>query len=840
MKNLILKKSIASFFLVAVLVSQTFFGIQYLVRPTPAQALFGIGDITFSFNTEIASPYQVFKDIGTAAAKRIAKSYIDKYLGKFVDQLLDKYKIKNYLYYASMLDMYYLNQYIGDQIGDPDLRQVYLTLANNVKINIYTNSEVEKRKQKESLQQFQEIKTKYHEDNGGISSQQVLYPDPNMSDLEYFDMLGAYFSNPEEASEEALRGSFSKMVGSAREAADREIANSNGVKNERTRQEQVVNGVRTVQHIISNPSFFVQELARGGVDQLFANSADANNIWSTVGSLVGNFVFKKLDLLTAGSDSNSNVIQEYPTSPLDPNSPTLGETIDMDGDGFPEGEDVDGDGALESPEDVCFHGGVPGVDLGCTQSRNVSSSAFFTPLCQGLDQAIDALSRYSDFITVNEGHLNSGGGKFRDESYPNIWARRSQEVSSKIDDLIRAVSAYRNPNLDAIEIRVGKFSYFMNKITESLAKDGDIDINTGSGNGIGGINNLQRSVASQVNYLENLREALGKCEDPDTLAMSEVEPPDDIIFEPSCEVPATARGNDAGAPTTVPNINEVVFREAPQVAGWDQTGNLSSVTADEELITLSYDKANTWPSVLYGTDPSGQEVRAVANPWILVWRGGAWQATTFSWMKPGQFGKAVDEVSCGGPAGSPTLGDFKPVAGETYGFMVSMIARDAALSAQQAALNGGKQERTNILMYRWTTGGTGTPPGPGPGGVCSDNGAGNINYANSVQAGINYLNTNNPNGVADLMNTEAGGNTYLEALATYLQSAAGGGFRATANVVNGNNIPHRGELIAIWREGDVTVERYDAVRDSRSGNLQMRVAATGGNFTGDIPIICTY
>jgi hypothetical protein len=109
---------------------------------------------------------------------------------------------------------------------------------------------------------------------------------------------------------------------------------------------------------------------------------------------------------------------------------------------------------------------------------------------------------------------------------------------------------------------------------------------------------------------------------------------------------------------------------------------------------LEYDKAGNWPAV-----DIGNGTLAVANPWIMVWRQGAWHATTFSWMRPNQFDKDVADVFCGGASGSQTLGDFLPTAGQTYMFMVSTIARDAAFSALQ-----GTHERTNILAYTWPAG----------------------------------------------------------------------------------------------------------------------------------------
>lgn len=827
MKFKTLKKLIAGFFVATVLLSHSFFGLNYLTQPKPAQAFLGIGDVTFSFSTEVGNFYDIVKDIGLAASKRIAKSYIDKYLGDFIDKLLDKYKIRNYLYYAQLLDMYYLNQYIADKIEDPDLRSIYLTLASNVKINIYTTSEVEKRKLTENLKKEKKLLAEQHQKQGGITTEQFRNPDPSLTSYEKFGMARTYSTFHPDFTEETLRAQFAQSQAEAQSASAKELDSSNGLKNERTTQEKVVNGIRVVQTAISNPASFAENMARSAVDKIFDNGADANNIWSVVGDLLGNFIFRKLDVEKTGDGSTIN---EYPLGDTITPVPSAGERIDLDADGFPDGEDVDGDGALDSLEDICFHGGVPGVGNGCYKSTNVSSSAFFTPLCQALDKAVSALNNYSDFMERNSDLLKPNGADFKNDADADIWGRRAQTANSDVDNLLRVIDQYRNPNLDRMEIVVGRFSSYMNKSIQSLFKDRDMDLGGWFSNGDGGLDALISSVREIIAYLEESKAAIGKCEDPDLEAVGAVEPPD-ISYPGTCDVPSNARGNDAGAPTTAPNIGDVVFREAPQVAGWGETGSLTSVSADSESITLNYNKANTWPGV-----DIGNGAIAVANPWILVWRGGAWNATTFSWMRPNQLSKDVAEVGCGGPAGSPTLGDFTPVAGETYGFMVSMIARDASFSAQQAQLNGGVQERTNILMYRWTENGT-PPPGGGSNHVCSDKGNGVANYANTLQSGINHINNTNPNDIASKLNNATNSATYLTLVASYLESI---GFKSTVNVFNGNGNPNKGHLIAVWRQGDTTLERYDAIIGMEAGVTPLRDAATAGTFTGDIPLICLY
>lgn len=121
------------------------------------------------------------------------------------------------------------------------------------------------------------------------------------------------------------------------------------------------------------------------------------------------------------------------------------------------------------------------------------------------------------------------------------------------------------------------------------------------------------------------------------------------------------------------------------VSGWPVTSRLASVKVSGNLITLDYDAADRWPGQGDG--------RINANPWIFVKRDGQWYAATWEWMRQGQRTKSVSAVS-GSHIKRDPLRDFRPRPGETYGFMVSGLARDMAHYRNV-------QERTNIVMYTW-------------------------------------------------------------------------------------------------------------------------------------------
>ncbi|MBP9822093.1 MAG: hypothetical protein KBC81_01455 [Candidatus Pacebacteria bacterium] len=149
-----------------------------------------------------------------------------------------------------------------------------------------------------------------------------------------------------------------------------------------------------------------------------------------------------------------------------------------------------------------------------------------------------------------------------------------------------------------------------------------------------------------------------------------------------------AFGNDADPPPTPIDINQVKWGDA-DVSRWEETSKLSSVNIGEDAIYLNYDKANDWP----GIDPNiGAEANATA--WIFIHKEDGWHAATFDWLRPRQVQKDTSNIRCGGSDGTlHGLQGFAPIMGETYGFMVSGLARNEVRNVE---------ERTNIVMRAWT------------------------------------------------------------------------------------------------------------------------------------------
>lgn len=140
--------------------------------------------------------------------------------------------------------------------------------------------------------------------------------------------------------------------------------------------------------------------------------------------------------------------------------------------------------------------------------------------------------------------------------------------------------------------------------------------------------------------------------------------------------------DDANPPSTDPiDLSKVEWLHT-DVSKWKQTATLRSVSTGGGKIRLDYNKAHTWPV--------GKE-DLNANPWIFVKQDGKWLAATWEWMRKGQTSKSISAVA-GDHIKKSELANFKPKTGETYGFMVSGLARDHHTNVQ---------ERTNVVMYKW-------------------------------------------------------------------------------------------------------------------------------------------
>ena len=127
------------------------------------------------------------------------------------------------------------------------------------------------------------------------------------------------------------------------------------------------------------------------------------------------------------------------------------------------------------------------------------------------------------------------------------------------------------------------------------------------------------------------------------------------------------------------------------VSSWPVTHNLT-VNLGGGTICMEWGGTSTWPTATIRHTDGTRDIKVNANPWVFVWRNGAWYGGTWEWMTPNGNCKPMRVVEGGHIKRSP-LTNWTPASGETLYFMVSSLARAGNLNNYQA--------RTNVVSVVW-------------------------------------------------------------------------------------------------------------------------------------------
>jgi hypothetical protein len=151
--------------------------------------------------------------------------------------------------------------------------------------------------------------------------------------------------------------------------------------------------------------------------------------------------------------------------------------------------------------------------------------------------------------------------------------------------------------------------------------------------------------------------------------------------------PGPGSGNTPGA------LNQVKWLHT-DVSNWAVTANLSSVTVQNGIICMEYDKKNSWPSVSISHNSGNGTVDVVANPWVFANYNDQWYAATWEWLAVGSTCKNMSSVA-GDHIKQPPFGpaNWKPQSGQKLYFMVSGLARFSNIK--------NVSERSNIVKVIW-------------------------------------------------------------------------------------------------------------------------------------------
>src|SRR3989338_3216266 len=259
---------------------------------------------------------------------------------------------------------------------------------------------------------------------------------------------------------------------------------------------------------ISTPGSVIQEqlneVLPSGLKKLQVAQSIDQLISAFANGLLTRYVFGPKGLFARGSGSGSSGGSTASDS-------RSGKFYFLDGDNVPDGQDVDQDGKLESSVDLCFHGGKPEPPPapGCTVSQGLTSSPYFTPICQSVGEAIINLVDFTNYIDLHADQLENGapfqglvpfvlaqslsdlwtGGvvypsqwtkndvsNFSESPNAQLWAGRASAVVGALDAVMDSITTYNAPYFDSDESITNDYKARLEGFVESLYKDSDLDL----------------------------------------------------------------------------------------------------------------------------------------------------------------------------------------------------------------------------------------------------------------------------------------------------------------------------------------------------------------------------
>ncbi len=294
----------------------------------------------------------------------------------------------------------------------------------------------------------------------------------------------------------------------------------------------------------------LNEVLPGGLKKLQVAQHIDQLVSSFASGLLTRYVFGSKGLFASGP-ANSN------TGNSDGGNGNRTGMTDLDGDDIPDGQDFDYDGKLETSVDVCLHGGrAPD----CVLSAGVTSSPYFTPVCEAIDNGVAVLGEYSKFLDSHSDQIvggsslkgaiiggilagpvgviagifglggGSGADNFKNKADADVWVNRTSEASSATDQIVSSIQTRYSSYFDEMETASNRFSNYMGKVLESLIKDKDLDL-ARRGNGGGGLENVMKHTAYNLRYFREVKAKLGKCEKPEISGIPAIPLPPEVPQE---------------------------------------------------------------------------------------------------------------------------------------------------------------------------------------------------------------------------------------------------------------------------------------------------------------------
>lgn len=392
-------KLIAKVLLVAVVATQAFgaFAVVESQKPQQAQAIIssitgltkavGAGaEVTSVPGVERFSWHKFTDDIFKQAMLGVAYGISQHFMQRFVNKLTDKYKIRNFLYYDQVLTNYYLNNFLRDKISDPNLRQIYVLLESAYVTGQPTGTTpgTGPDPRKALIPRLKKAIADMYTEHTGIDPNFIANPPVGTDFSTYASQASYYYFNHPGYTEMNLRRQFGEFQSMATTASQLEVLVGSGLKagrfiggwcdiasiSEQGGSSSAISspeacqaqggtwqqsGLDQARSFIDNPTAYLDKWMNGIIQQQTGANFDPNNFWFVIGNAFGRFLVNRLMI-----DKPNGVLNEDPRGYV-PADPSLGQGvvedlagIDLDGDGVPDGSDIDSDGVIDN----CYYGGT--------------------------------------------------------------------------------------------------------------------------------------------------------------------------------------------------------------------------------------------------------------------------------------------------------------------------------------------------------------------------------------------------------------------------------------------------------------------------------------------------
>jgi hypothetical protein len=287
------------------------------------------------------------------------------------------------------------------------------------------------------------------------------------------------------------------------------------------------------------------------------------------------------------------------------------ESLDVDGDGIPDGWDTDGilDANGRGTLNICHFGikgdaprnpvtGLPPAPSNdnCILSRDANTAPFFIPLCTATNETVGALKVYFYFVGTNVFETRKS----------DTWLNRTMSATGGVDALSRAFRQYGMDEYEDIIFLLDQYNKFLNYIISSLAQYEHLHP---AARDFSGVNERARlhlifTTGEIITFLERVQVAVNqRCENPDPVAINAVLPLP-VITYPDTEFASCS------ASTSFASIGQLVVWSAVTTledASFTWSGEeINSMTGESINVNYQSPGEKTASIIVIGTTAEGR------------------------------------------------------------------------------------------------------------------------------------------------------------------------------------------------------------------------------------------